>query len=175
MLLGQNQAEYAEPVILCFWRPCKCKECEFLVPYCGVVQSGWTYLWVSCQDLVLHLVDGSVDGGNQLFPAHAQSFHGILSVTVFENKGFLNLLVDALQFFQVRFELVNGLLVFAKPRQLVFQRSLKCTKCILVWHFLENFVGNNSWSTVFSMHYAYFRSNLYVDRDLKLKIITGFI
>ena len=80
---------------------------------------------VTGQDLVLNLVDGPVDAGDQLFPSHAQGLHGVLSVTIFENKGFLDLLVDPFQFFQVGFELVDGLLVLAEPGQLVLQGALK--------------------------------------------------
>ena len=32
-LLGQNQAELAQPAVLCFLRPCKCKQSEFRVAY----------------------------------------------------------------------------------------------------------------------------------------------
>lgn len=37
-------------------------------------------LGVPSQDLVLHLVDGAVDGGEKLLPAHTQGFHGVLGV-----------------------------------------------------------------------------------------------
>lgn len=44
-------------------------------------------LGVPCQDLVLHLVDGAVDGGEKLFPAHTQGFHGVLGVPGEGRKG----------------------------------------------------------------------------------------
>ena len=88
---------------------------------------------VTGQDLVLHLVDGPVDTGHQLLPTHAQSLHGVLSVTILEDEGFLDLLVDPFQFFQMGFELVDGFLIFTQPRQLVFQRALKNTSQILIF------------------------------------------
>ena len=82
-------------------------------------------LGIACQNLVLHLVDRPVDRGDELFPAHAQSLHRVLSVAVFEDEGFLNLLVDALKFLQVRLELINSILVLTQPRQLLLQRALE--------------------------------------------------
>ena len=34
-LLRQNQAELAQPAVLCFWHPCKCKQYEFRVAHSG--------------------------------------------------------------------------------------------------------------------------------------------
>jgi len=84
-------------------------------------------LGVAGQDLVLDLVDGAVDRSDQLFPADAKGLHGVLAVPVFEDEGLLDLLVDPLQFLEVRLELVDGLFVLAQTRQLVFKRSLKTT------------------------------------------------
>ena len=91
------------------------------------------YLWISGEDLVFNLVDGSVDRGDQLLPSYPEGLHGILGISVLENERFLNLLVDSFQFFQVRLELVNSLLVFTQPRQLVFQGSLKCKFLLMTW------------------------------------------
>ena len=46
-------------------------------------------LRVSGQDLVLHLVDGPVDGGDELLPADTKSLHGVLAVPVFEHERLL--------------------------------------------------------------------------------------
>ena len=78
-------------------------------------------LRVPGQDLVLHLVDGPVDRGDQLLPTDSESLHGVLAVAVLEHEGLLDLLVDPLQLLQVRLELVDGLLVLAEARQLVFK------------------------------------------------------
>lgn len=43
-------------------------------------------LGVPGQDLVLHLIDGAVDGGEKLLPAHTQGFHGVLGVPDRGNK-----------------------------------------------------------------------------------------
>lgn len=37
-------------------------------------------LGVSGQDLVLHLIDGAVDGSEELLPPNAQGLHGVLRV-----------------------------------------------------------------------------------------------
>lgn len=38
-------------------------------------------LGVARQDLVLDLIDGAVDGGEQLFPAHAEGLHRVLWIS----------------------------------------------------------------------------------------------
>ena len=83
---------------------------------------------VSGQDLVFDFINGPIDGGDQLFPSNTESFHGVLSVSVLEHKWFLDLLVDPLQFFEMRFELVDSFLVFTESRKLVFKGSLKRKK-----------------------------------------------
>ncbi len=70
-------------------------------------------LGVAGQDLVLDLVDGSVDRSDKLFPTDTEGFHGVLAVPVLEDEGLLDLLVDPLQFFEVRLELVDSLFVLA--------------------------------------------------------------
>lgn len=37
-------------------------------------------LGVPGEDLVLHFIDGAVDGGEELLPSHAQGLHGVLGV-----------------------------------------------------------------------------------------------
>ena len=37
--LGQNQAEFAQPAVLCFWRPCKFKQSEIRVAYLNALES----------------------------------------------------------------------------------------------------------------------------------------
>lgn len=78
-------------------------------------------LRVPGQDLVLDLVDGPVDGGDQLLPADTECLHRVLAVAVLEDKGLLDLLVDPFQLFKVRLELVHSLLVLTETRQLVFK------------------------------------------------------
>ena len=46
-------------------------------------------LAVSGKDLVLYLVDGSVDGGDQLLPPNTEGLHGVLGVSVFKHKALL--------------------------------------------------------------------------------------
>ena len=75
--------------------------------------------------LVLDLVDGPVDGGDELLPADPEGLHGVLRVAVLEDEGLLDLLVDALQLLQVRLELVHRLLVLPQTTQLLLQRTLK--------------------------------------------------
>ena len=79
--------------------------------------------------LVLDLVDGPVDGGDELLPADPESLHGVLRVAVLEDEGLLDLLVDALQLLQVRLELVHRLLVLTQTTQLLLQRTLQC-ECV---------------------------------------------
>ena len=82
-------------------------------------------LAVAGQDLVLDLVDGPVDGGDELLPSDPEGLHGVLRVSVLEDEGLLDLLVDALQLLEVRLELVHRLLVLAQPAKLLFQGTLK--------------------------------------------------
>ena len=69
--------------------------------------------------LVFDLVDGSVDGGDELFPSDPEGLHGVLRVSVLEDERLLDLLVDALQLLQVRLELVHRLLVLTQSTQLL--------------------------------------------------------
>lgn len=72
-------------------------------------------LGVASEDLVLHLVDGSVDRSHQLFPTNTQRLHRVLGVLVLEHKRLLDLLIDPLQLLQMGFELIDSLLVFPQP------------------------------------------------------------
>merc|ERR1719209_1098300 len=81
-------------------------------------------LAVPGQDLVLHLVDCPVNGGDQLLPTHSEGLPGVLSVSVLKDKALLDLLVDPLQLLEVGLELVDGLLVLPQSAQLLLQAAL---------------------------------------------------
>lgn len=52
--------------------------------------------------LVLALVDSSVDGSEKGLPSHTKGLHGIARGAVLEDEVLLHLLVDPLQFVDVR-------------------------------------------------------------------------
>ena len=46
-------------------------------------------LWVPGQNLVFHLIDGSIHRCNKLFPSNTKCFHSVLRVSVFKHEWFL--------------------------------------------------------------------------------------
>ena len=75
-------------------------------------------LGVAGEDLVLDLVDGAGDGGEQLLPAHADVLHGVLVV---EDEGLLDELVLLLEQVQVGLVVHNAALILLQVAQLVLQ------------------------------------------------------
>jgi hypothetical protein len=98
---------------------------------------------VAGEDLILHFVDVAIDGGQQLFPTDAQSFHCVLGVSetthsqnehpstllsvlpVFKDHAFLYGLVDLLELLDVRLVSVHALFVFFEAVQLVFESTVE--------------------------------------------------
>lgn len=83
------------------------------------------YLRVSSENLVLDFINVAIDRGQKLFPTDAQRFHGVLSVSVFEDHAFLDSLMDLLQFLEMSLVLIHRLFVFLQTMQLILQSSLK--------------------------------------------------